>query len=133
MPYLAVAEFSMTWLDLAKGGIGLVFLGLFIWLIVYQIPSMHNDLMAAEQRFGESIESLLTSYRAEQETARDAFRREQEAGRKANAAHMECVSTAFESALREICSRAERTDERMMALVRDVTARLDNGTKATHV
>lgn len=116
----AAGEFSMTWLDLAKGGIGGVFLGLLIWLVVFQIPSMHKDLMAAEARFTEAVTKLMTGYRLDQEAARDAFRREQDAMRKAHMAQCDAATNSFETALREICNRAERSDERFTQLLREV-------------
>lgn len=121
----AAAEFSMSWIELAKGGIGVVFLVLFVWLVAFQMPKMHSDLMCAEDKFTESVNRLMAGYRAEQEASREAFRREQDAVRKANAAHNETLSTAFESALREICDRAERSELRMLELFRETVLKAE--------
>ena len=123
--FLATAEFSMTWIELAKGGIGGVFLVLFVWLVAFQIPKMHADLMCAEDKFTESVGRLMVSFRTEQEAAREAFRREQDAVRRASAVHNETLSTAFESALREICDRAERSELRMLELFRETVLKAE--------
>ena len=127
----ASSEFAMSWIDLAKGGVGGVFLALFTWLVVFQMPKMHHDLMESETKFTESLRSLMASYKTEQEALRDAFRREQDSTRKANILQHEASIVAFESALREICNRAERSDERMNQLLREVMPHHDGGNVET--
>lgn len=119
---VGVTDFSASWLDIAKGGIGAVFLSLFTWLVTCQIPKMHADMILQGQRFAESISGIIDEFRIEQAAARDTFRREQDALRKANALQHEQAIIAFESALREICNRQERADERVMNLLNTLTA-----------
>lgn len=126
--YLAAVSFSapeMSWIELAKGGIGAVFSGLLIWLVVFQTPAFLRDMQAMAKTFAGTVNAVALQFRAEQDAARRAFKIEQEASREAQRQLHAASIAAFESALRAICDREERADERVMHLLERFSANKD--------
>jgi signal transduction histidine kinase len=105
-------------IDLAKTGAPTVLCALLVYMIVYQTPQHLKSIKEQADSITAIVKQALDASTEEQASMRKTFATESTAMRAAFTAQYETLAKRFETALAAICERGERSDDRLMQLIR---------------